>query len=617
MSIDNQNNPSLATARASGLLLIAFGVMVLLGWFTQSVLLVAVVPGFAPMQANTAVCFILSGAALLAAVKEQNRTVSILGSIIATIGALAFLQHSQGWNLGIDQLIIKPFYSERTPMPGRMSAMTSICFFLSGIALVVRSKEQQCRNCQIVLSTLASIVLGLALTALCTLWLDVEGLQGWRRQTGQMALLTSICFLALSVGLFGLAWYRARQERKALPHWLPLPIGIFGLAISVCVYLMVLSSQHIQEEQATEQHLESIRVLISNAVEERMAALDQMARRWEANGGTPEKLWEMDATNYIRNLKGFQAIQWIDANLIVRRCVPLKGNEAVIGINLGKNPARAPIYERSRARGKLTFTPAINLIQGGRGFLVHVPLVVNGRPDGFIVGVFRSQDFLGDVIRPELLKNYSLFIYEAEKELYRSERIPLGRGRDLVRRMDLQLPGTTWQMMLEPIEPEMGQSYLAGMVLGIGGFISLLLSIVTFFAQTAYRRTAELLVGNQKLSAEVLERRRVEEELRRLGISQKAILSSANYSVIATTMDGVITSFNVAAEKMLGYTADEMVGKQTPKIIHLETEVLARSKELSKELGRDIEPGFETFVARARSGTTDEREWTYVRKDGT
>ncbi len=66
---------------------------------------------------------------------------------------------------------------------------------------------------------------------------------------------------------------------------------------------------------------------------------------------------------------------------------------------------------------------------------------------------------------------------------------------------------------------------------------------------------------------------------------------------------------------MLGYSAQEMVGKQTPIIIHLESEVLAHGRELSSELGYPVE-GFEVFVAYAKQGKYDEREWTYVKKDG-
>jgi len=96
----------------------------------------------------------------------------------------------------------------------------------------------------------------------------------------------------------------------------------------------------------------------------------------------------------------------------------------------------------------------------------------------------------------------------------------------------------------------------------------------------------------------------------------QSILASANYSIIETTPDGTIREFNAAAERMLGYAAAEVIGNISPAVIHDLDEVVARTHALSEELGVSLSPGFETFIAKARRGIPDEREWTYVRKDG-
>ena len=95
---------------------------------------------------------------------------------------------------------------------------------------------------------------------------------------------------------------------------------------------------------------------------------------------------------------------------------------------------------------------------------------------------------------------------------------------------------------------------------------------------------------------------------------QQAILDSANYTIISTTVDGIITTFNQTAERWLGYSAAEVVGT-TPILFHDRQEIEQRSRELSQELGVNIEPGFEAFVVKARRGEPDESEWTYIRKD--
>jgi PAS domain S-box-containing protein len=91
--------------------------------------------------------------------------------------------------------------------------------------------------------------------------------------------------------------------------------------------------------------------------------------------------------------------------------------------------------------------------------------------------------------------------------------------------------------------------------------------------------------------------------------------AASEVSIIATDCDGIIRTFNRGAEKMLGYTADEMVGKQSPAVIHVAEEVQARAEELTIELGTSID-GFRVFVCKAEINGAEIREWTYIRKDG-
>ena len=111
-------------------------------------------------------------------------------------------------------------------------------------------------------------------------------------------------------------------------------------------------------------------------------------------------------------------------------------------------------------------------------------------------------------------------------------------------------------------------------------------------------------------------RRRAEEALLVANRLQRAVLEGTVHSIIATDPSGLIKVFNAGAERMLGYARAEVIGRQTPAIIHDCAEVAARAAALSQEMGRTVEPGFEAFVARSRLGEVDEREWTYVRKDG-
>ena len=93
--------------------------------------------------------------------------------------------------------------------------------------------------------------------------------------------------------------------------------------------------------------------------------------------------------------------------------------------------------------------------------------------------------------------------------------------------------------------------------------------------------------------------------LLKAGALQNAILNSANFSIIATDEKGVIQLFNVGAERMLGYRADEVVNRISPSDMHDPQEVMARAQALSAELGTPIAPGFEALAFKASRGIED------------
>lgn len=129
----------------------------------------------------------------------------------------------------------------------------------------------------------------------------------------------------------------------------------------------------------------------------------------------------------------------------------------------------------------------------------------------------------------------------------------------------------------------------------------------------------ELTAGDRPTFTGVLTdisaRKRAEAELAASVSYLQGILDSATeMAVIAAGLDGVITLFNRGAERMLGYSASEVVGRETPERFHVRTEVADRGRAISLELGRPVR-GFDVLVERARRGESEEREWTYVRKD--
>ncbi|HYI07572.1 MAG TPA: PAS domain S-box protein [Thermoanaerobaculia bacterium] len=128
------------------------------------------------------------------------------------------------------------------------------------------------------------------------------------------------------------------------------------------------------------------------------------------------------------------------------------------------------------------------------------------------------------------------------------------------------------------------------------------------------KRSSQNSTPAQKAIAVIEVRRK--KALLKTGALQNAILNSANFSSIATDDQGVIQLFNVGAERMLGYSAAEVVDQITPADISDSQELIVRAAALSLELGTPITPGFDALAFKASRGIEDIYELTYIRKDG-
>src|ERR1044071_6509824 len=99
-------------------------------------------------------------------------------------------------------------------------------------------------------------------------------------------------------------------------------------------------------------------------------------------------------------------------------------------------------------------------------------------------------------------------------------------------------------------------------------------------------------------------------------VLHETILNSTELSVISAQKDGLINSLNRSAERILGYSAEELIGKHYLTVAHLPEELQKRAQELSTELNTTVKPDVEVLIAKIKdSKATERREWTYVRKD--
>ena len=124
------------------------------------------------------------------------------------------------------------------------------------------------------------------------------------------------------------------------------------------------------------------------------------------------------------------------------------------------------------------------------------------------------------------------------------------------------------------------------------------------------------VIGYLLICTDNTERLRAREALLKVGALQDAIINSTNLAIVATDVKGIIQIFSVGAQRMLGYTAAEVVNKTTPAELSDAQELIEHAKALSIELSTPIAPGYESLVVKASRGLEDVYELTLICKDG-
>ncbi len=269
-------------------------------------------------------------------------------------------------------------------------------------------------------------------------------------------------------------------------------------------------------------------------------------------------------------------------------------------------PVRTPIVD---AQGKTVavMTAGYRLNGGGTTLLANVVL-----PPGVTTGLLRDDGYVQYLhplprhLRERAVRDtFGRTVAPATLEQLRAIRLPRGVTSIYFPRL-----GSRFLLVYERI-PEYG--------LLAGAFTPWALVIVDWLQRLLLPTAllAVFLLGATWTYRRALARQaETSDAVSRLSAWRQAVLDAAEYSIISTDTAGTIVSFNAAAQRMLGYRADAVVGQVTPAIFHDPNEVRQRAMELSAEFSTLVSPGFDVFVAKARRGEAEEREWTYVRKDG-
>ncbi|MBE2213018.1 MAG: response regulator [Opitutaceae bacterium] len=539
------------------------GAAVVVGWHLHWTRVVQVIPGQVAVQYNTGLGFFVLGLAMAAASARAVVVARLLAGVLALAAGVTLSQDLFGWDAGIDQILFVHDLRVPTSAPGRMAPATASSFLLLAYALVAWTVSRT-RNHGAHLALPAALVIALAGTALFGYVTGLSGAYGWSVYT-RMSMLTASGMLGVGALFVAVAWLQGTSGRPALPSWAPWGAVIAGSVASIVLGYGLLTRQNQEVERAMAATGDAVQRELAGALRDRVLALERMAGRWAFSGGTERGAWTNDGETYLRDLRGFSAVEWVDAETVIRWIVPLAGNERLVDSSPNQEPRRNATFARARERGQPAISAPLDLAQGGRGFIVVVPIVdVGQRFYGYIVGVFRA-DGLFDVILPANVAAGCRVEISAES-LPLHERVPeagvLPRAPSAERRFGVS--GADWTVRVTAGR-ELANSLRSSMPLVtlLAGFAaSGLIGFALREAQRTQRAATELGLVNLQLGREIDERMRIEARVQAaLAEVERQKFALDEHAIVSVTdTRGTILYANDRFCRISGHTREELVG---------------------------------------------------------
>ncbi|MCG8908658.1 diguanylate cyclase [Pseudomonas sp. DP-17] len=349
-------------------------------------------------------------------------------------------------------------------------------------------------------------------------------------------------------------------------------LGLGGL---LCVLLLAstwLSEELARSErQRVEERLtyqgRSLAHQLEANLHEQVQGLDLLAQLWTHHGRMPRAEWELDARFYVRSFPGYQSIQWADPDLRIRWLEPLQGNEAALNFRLSAQHPNYATAMAARESGTAHLSDSVELLQGGRGFVLYTPVYIRDidnqlRFDGFMQGVFRVGPLMDNLLKQADNHLFSVSLLEHGRPIYVRDQPGSDAGKQL--RVPLRLlDNRSFELELRPTATlvQSLSTPLPTVVFSGGMAISLLLVAALFLARENARRATALSASNQLLNQEAEQRQSVEANLRdsreRLQLALDLTDSSRDALFIFDLQQRELLHMNRATYNGLGYSAEE------------------------------------------------------------
>lgn len=289
---------------------------------------------------------------------------------------------------------------------------------------------------------------------------------------------------------------------------------------------------------------EQIRRRIEAWVDDRVRAVDLIIHDLESTSDQFEDRFRDHAESLLEIFPGYQAINWVDSDWVIRIVVPEEPNRSALNRDLHDHPGDGvtEAIERAEQTGKVTRTPAITLLQGGLGFAFY-RLVQDeaGRRLGFINGVFRTQELFDLCLaEPDLRRRFAFELRRVEGDLIYSSGLKPEKSTDSFRHSVLvRIVDLPWELKVSPSAAYMREFKNSGdeafLIAGLG-----LTLLISWLLSVYIRGRAEFAKGQARY---------------------RAIVEDQTELIIRFGTDGTLTFVNGATCRYFGEDAEKLIGQ--------------------------------------------------------
>lgn len=229
----------------------------------------------------------------------------------------------------------------------------------------------------------------------------------------------------------------------------------FPLAIFLCLASAVIGISWFLSHHHTAAIRNEVKLIgqqtagqVKNHITNHLSVIEHLRDLWMRRQINNHDAYVETVESLRLQFTGFQAINWVDPNRIIKWVAPEAGNGPALGANLAEHPLARQMMEQALQSNRDLATRPIMLLQGGKGFATYYPLVRNGRLEGYLNGVFRVEPLLEEALAQVMRSDYQIVISDGDQSIYSRGMAYTDQG--VTTSEPIQLLDRTWILSLTP-----------------------------------------------------------------------------------------------------------------------------------------------------------------------